>query len=221
MKNLRGVSRLLGGLIGVYVLAAAGSVNADLIVVDATADASCTVPTTSNVCSLGNLSQTMASGVAGDTFEFVYTINDMLHIELGTNVITHFDGFLVKTPASAVVVDFAVTMALSNENGELITELVPIINAPCDALNNCGFVLGPGPTPEFDNVIFHDVHYFWTTSAVEAIPIRIDMGLTGSIAFTSEIGEIGVWTAIHEPSTLALFAIALGGLGFMARRRVA
>lgn len=44
-------------------------------------------------------------------------------------------------------------------------------------------------------------------------------GNIGAAAFTSWTFEAA--QDIPEPSTLALFAIALGGLGFMARRRVA
>ena len=219
MTSMRGFPRLIGALVGLAFFAMVGSANA-VMIVNATADPSCTVGDP-NTCSLENLSQTTASGVAGNSFEFIYTLNDMFHIELGADAFAAIDGSLDNSAGTDSVV-YLVEMALSDETGGLITPRSPVIHDICDPGSFCGFDDHPGffaPFMEFDGVIFHDVHFFWTTEPGPiATPIAVSIT---SVLFGSSVGRVGEWTSVPEPSTLALFAIALAGLGFMMRRRVA
>lgn len=202
-------------IVCLFVCLFAGSVNAALITADATADPTCGAGDP-NTCSLTNFSEDTLSGVAGDTFEFIYTLNDMLHIQLGSEVFVDIAGSLDRTLPSSVDVRFDVTMALSDEFGSLLTPFVDVFGYNCLA-GSCGFEGFPGTgTSGFDGLLFHDIHFLWTTSADTAIPISV--GMEG-IGFTSSTGEVGEWESVPEPATLALFGLGLTGLGFARKKR--
>ena len=194
----------------VFLLAISSSANAALVTADATADPTCGAGDP-NTCSLTNLSQNTLSGFAGDTFEFIYTLNDLLKIQLGNGVNPDIGGILIKNPPSLVWVTFDVTMALSDINGNLLTAFIPVFSKNCTVAQSCEFSLFPGPTPEFDNLLFHGAHFIWTTSANTAIPLSVTMN---NIAFKSSTGEV-----VPVPAAVWLFGSGLIGLIGIARRK--
>jgi len=205
------INRELNSLLSaVFLISASSSANGALITGDATADPICGTGDP-NICSLENVSGGFLSGVAGDTFEFIYILNGGLNIQLGSevnpNILASF-----STP-EPVAVTWSVTMALSDESGELLTEFIPVREDVCEqADSGCGFGGFPNLTPEFDNMTFHDVHIIWATSAPSPVPISGSFG----IEFESSVGKV-----VPIPPAFWLLGSGLLGLISIARRKTA
>ena len=195
MKTMRGFSRLTGGLVGLAFLGMTGTANASLI--GHTVLAEWLFPNTSNVIE----SHVVVVGTG---------------IELPATTILNDTKFDIDIGGDFVQWIWNSGAGWQNiaANGWRFTDLT-------GGLTISGYSIGAGTTAGVAGLEAADLSF--TANSVFG-----NFGASGAsrvtVAGGSDIIELkiafAVPNAVPEPSTLTLFTIALGGLGFMARRRV-
>lgn len=197
---------------------------AETINVTLSGDAVCDNSTTPTNCEIINITPaTFVTGVPGDSFVFDIIINNMKQIKLGGDV--NFGvGYETNTPdlQGTGAVKFTQKYALSDENGDLITNVIDLFNlfftqVP-GGMGNTNLITDS--FPEFDNITFSDVHSIVNTETIE-----------GELTGTFEIRVLGVFLTsdpaiVLEPidvptlSEWGLIAMAgvLGIAGFVVIR---
>ena len=217
MKTMRWGSRLIGGLAGLVMIGMAGSANAVLI-----DNGMSTIDTSTNMewldltKTLGQSYNSVAAGFGGFTTIEGYRFATQSEVStLFTNA-----GFVFQDGNFHAIDATAVALMLS------------LIG--CTAVN-CNIIGDPFGQGLADLDIFSPTNVgapFY--QAIVGTPGNFNTSLIGSAdAFPCCVSKdftgasIGSWLVreavaqVPEPSTLAPFLIALGGLGFLMRRRVA
>jgi len=188
------IGSLAQGVLACFLLltaVAAGEAWAATVTLDGGGDPVCDLGTLT--CTLEDLSPNIAEGQAGDDFELIFTLTDMLHIELaGGDVLGQFDGLFRTPDQSTELVTSVIEVAFGDENGELITPFVEFQRFDCDSLISCGIVGALVEIPDAGGQKFHDVRFRWSTSTEAIDPIPVDVRIT-AIRILSNGGRVGAW----------------------------
>ena len=217
MKTKHGVSRLIGGLVGLAMIGMAGPANAVLIDNGMTTiDTDTGLEWLDLTETLGQSYNSVAAGFGG------FTTTD------GFRYATQFEVSTLFTNAGFSFQDNSFNAVDAAPAGLMLDLFGCTTVSPC---NTATSVIGQG---------IADLGAFSPTLA--ALPIyqaRLAVAgdfssategasLVNNCCFSKSGGNLGIgsWlvrdvVAVPEPSSLAVFLIALGGLGFLARRRLA
>jgi len=207
---------------------------AETISVSMSGDAVCGDAPPPRTCEIINLTPPgLTTADIGDTVEFDIVITNMEHIEIGANVQFGVQYVLTTTditPESPTdLIIFDQTAALSDENGNLITDVLTIDNS----FQTSGGVVLIGftkmvPAPDFDNKILHDVHAGITSRILEGMPMGTYEIRANRVFINSDFGKVGKWPVPQIPiPTLSQWGmivvavvLAIAGLIVIFRRKV-
>ena len=196
MKTMRGISHLTGAVVGLAILATAGTANATLIGAEIT-----------QTFRFPNLASPTA--VIVDS----YTVGAGPEISCpGAAIVCILFG---DATATFDVTDSTITFQESGSRGFQPADFNGFVWSGLVWQDGPGKIVGFDLSTDLPGLDPARVFFTDDSIGINLQSITYFDGGTFTLTLVTDHGDI------PEPSTLALFAIALGGLGFLTRRRVA